>query len=207
MKSYSLPIGKWNADWALGPIRNKREEIIYLMRMIKILLVGQQLEASHTMGEIRLVVSKMSRLFLFFPGKYISVNFPFTVIEREGQIIFNSPFVSEVDSRITSQILAILEQAELFDSDCVLTFAEGVYGTAEYLEGFWSLLRHLLLHEDGYVRYDYDPENEDGRRHPLHHYDIFYSSGVTFKVGLNGGLDYERMVDFLEVATDCHFLE
>ena len=63
------------------------------------------------------------------------------------------------------------------------------------------------MYEDGYIRYDYDEKHENDDVHPLNHYDIFYSSFSTFKVGLRDRLRTEDMLDFLDSNTICHYLE
>ena len=60
-----------------------------------------------------------------------------------------------------------------FNTDCIFEFADPIATIVDYNLNFWSFLRELLLYEDGYIRYDYDEEHQDGLLHPLNHYDIF----------------------------------
>ncbi len=60
--------------------------------------------------------------------------------------------------------------------------------------------------EDGYIRYDYDLKNKNGKKHPLYHLDINYSSGVTYKVGLRHAVSDSEFQDILDVKTDCAYL-
>lgn len=60
--------------------------------------------------------------------------------------------------------------------------------------------------EDGYIRYDYDPANEDGDIHPLYHFDINYSSAVTYKIGLNKPIKGNDFQDTLNIKTNCAYL-
>src|SRR5690554_7836340 len=71
-------------------------------------------------------------------------------------------------------------------------------------EYFWPFLLYLFMFEDGYIRYDYDEKNEGGDHHPLNHYDVFYTSLSTFKVGLRQRLVADSMLDFLDSSTICH---
>ena len=73
-------------------------------------------------------------------------------------------------------------------------------------ENFLGFLRELLLMEDGYIRYDYDEEHKNGDLHPLNHYDLFYSSHATFKIGLNAILSEDEFVDLLDIKSDCKYL-
>lgn len=47
-----------------------------------------------------------------------------------------------------------------------------------------SIVSLLITVESGYIRYDYDPIHTNGKIHPLHHLDINYSLGATYKQGL-----------------------
>ena len=63
-----------------------------------------------------------------------------------------------------------------------------------------------MLAEDAYVRYDWDEKRADGHRHPVHHLDLGYSAGGTFKVGLREAIDRAALVAILDIETDCHYL-
>ena len=80
-------------------------------------------------------------------------------------------------------------------------------------KNFWIFLREILLSEDGYIRYDYDEKGynlarEEGQehRHPLHHYDIFYTNKATFKLGLHSSISESDFYHLLNVKTDCKHL-
>ncbi|OSI12532.1 hypothetical protein BWD07_05380 [Neisseria canis] len=70
----------------------------------------------------------------------------------------------------------------------------------------YEILNSLLIMEDGYIRYDHDEERENGKLHPLYHYDIFYESGNTFKIGLTQKINVENLIDFVDITTDCHYI-
>lgn len=209
MKVKSFPIGDWQTANLTEPIRNKREAILLLMHVIKLILVHDKKSPPDPVaGEIRLIVSKMSRIFLLFKEKYISFRLPFTLIEKpDGSISFRSAYIEEIDSQVTSQIIACLKDNKLDESTDVLEWADQISDTEVYSPGFWPTLRDLLLSEDGYLRYECDSEHQNGRLHPLHHYDIFYSNHVTFKVGLETSINSRTMIDLLERETDCHFFQ
>ena len=64
--------------------------------------------------------------------------------------------------------------------------------------------------EDGYIRYDYDEDGYNNAksigaedRHPLNHYDIFYSSQNTFKIGLNNKINEDSFIDFIDINKKC----
>lgn len=149
----------------------------------------------------------MSRLFYFTKDKYFSVNFPFAATETEEGLIYSSEHISDIDSRVTSQVLSVISSEDSFGADCIFEFADPIATIVDYDLNFWSFLRELLLSEDGYIRYDYDEEHQNGLLHPLNHYDVFYSSGATFKVGLKQKIERETIIDLLQTESNCHFLE
>lgn len=207
MKRYSYNIARWNLDEIFSPIRNKRDSIRLLMKTLKLMITNQEVSEQHTIGQIVLVISKMSRLFYFSNDKYFSINFPFFVTETDNGLIYYSNHISDIDSRVTSTVLSILSSVDQFDADCVLEFADPIATIGESNQEFWPFLRELLLHEDGYIRYDYDEERENGQLHPLNHLDIFYSSEITFKIGLRQKIEKESLIDVLRIETDCTYLE
>ena len=67
--------------------------------------------------------------------------------------------------------------------------------------------------EDWYIRYDYDEENyKKAKRywkehtHPLNHYDLFYSSNATFKIGLLNEISSNDIIEFLDLKKECQYL-
>lgn len=207
MKRYSYNIAQWNADEIFSPIRSKKDSIRLLMKALKLMITNQEVSEQDSIGQIVLVISKMSRLFFFSKDKYFSINFPFFVTETENGLIYYSSHISDIDSRVTSTVLSVLSSTDQFDANCVLEFADPIATIAESSQEFWPFLRELLLHEDGYVRYDYDKEHENGQLHPLNHLDIFYSSETTFKIGLRQRIKTESLIDVLSIETNCTYLE
>lgn len=181
--------------------------IALLMKTIKHMLVNYRLDNQLIKGKIVLKVSKMSRLFFISQDKVFSINFPFFVSDTNNELSFYSNDGHEVDSKVTSDVLSILTSDTVLNSGDVIAFADFICDIADYNTGFWSLLRGLLLFEDGYIRYDYDEKYENGFRHPLNHLDIFYGSGSTFKIGLRRSITQDHLMDLLDLETDCHFFE
>lgn len=207
MKQYFFDIGLWQADELFAPIRNKRDTIRILMKTLKIMLANENVNADKLAGEIVLVVSKMSRLFYFSEYKYFSINFPFTVTESDRGLIYSSKNIEDVDSWITSQILSIITAEHSFESCSIYDFIDPIASVTEYHASFWAFFKDLLLYEDGYIRYDYDEKNQDDSLHPLNHYDVFYSPGATFKIGLRSRIHREVIIDLLRLESKCHFFE
>lgn len=206
MKTFSFDIDKYQAEWILRPIRSKGDVIVLLMRAMKVMSLRIDLQPDLVVGSIILHVDKTSRLFFVSERKIFSINFPFFVVESDLGLDFKSNNHSDVDGRVTSEIIALLDSGAVFDSSDFVIFAEALFALCDLDYQLWALIRDLLAFEDGYLRYDHDPVNEDGHRHPLHHIDVFYSNSSTFKIGLVHAIDQVYLNDVLSAASNCHYL-
>jgi len=207
MKQYSFGLDERLLREFFKPVRSKKDVISVLMKSMKLMLVGDHVPDEKKVGELVLMVSKMSRLFYFSEKKYFSISFPYLVNEVENGVEFSSKTISHIDNQITSDVLSILSQEDLFGTDCAYEFIEPIVDMENHEPLFWPFILGLFMHEDGYVRYDFDEENEDGNLHPLNHYDFFYSSFSGCKIGLREKPAKERMMDLLMIESNCHFFE
>ncbi|MDC9726079.1 MAG: hypothetical protein PSN44_09240 [Gammaproteobacteria bacterium] len=207
MKRYSFSINDWFARILFKPIRNKQDVIKVLMSTIKFMTVNYQVKPEHCCGEIILLVSKMSRIFFITENKYFSINFPFTVEDNNDELNFLFNGDCEIDSQITSEIIGLVGREDCITSSCVIEFADQVDTLAAQIPELWPLLIRLLTFEDGYIRYDDDAEHENGLIHPKNHYDVFYSSNTSFKIGLRDSVSTDSLIDMLSPDSACHFLE
>ncbi|WP_257294218.1 hypothetical protein [Endozoicomonas sp. YOMI1] len=206
MKRFSFKIDQRQVDQFFKPIRHKCDVIVALMRTVKIVIIGEQAPEEYTSGEITLIKSKMSRLFFFTENKYFSVNFPFNISESDGQIFISSRRINEIDNKLTSDIISLFSDADKIKDSELYEFFEPIMELADTNPSLWALVQDLLLFEDGYLRYDYDEDHVNGDIHPLNHYDIFYSSDSTFKIGLRDRISKETIIDMVEAETNCHFI-
>ncbi|MCA9925371.1 MAG: hypothetical protein KC421_23540 [Anaerolineales bacterium] len=207
MKEYTFAIDKWQAQWIFAPVRSKLSIIKLLMRTVKVMLVNAAVDEKDTTGKIILRVSKMSRIFYYSENKYFSIQFPFSVTESDDGLRFYSSHIDRIDSKVTSEVLSIVTNSNVFDAPEPLDFIEPVDEIFDSNPNFWEFLRSLLLFEGGYVRYDYDIIHTKDKVHPLNHVDVFYSSNSTFKLGIHSRIPLESMIDCLDLESDCHFLD
>lgn len=161
-----------------------------------------------------IVIGKFQRLFVIGERKIFSIQFPLSISKSQNIGEANAFFLdgSPIDSYTISRVSAIIHNDfQDFDND-FYSFADSVLtehsaipniGSQAYNEVVWKLLKRLLLLEEGYIRYDYDPENFDLETHPLHHLDIFYSPECTFKIGLDKSIEHTSFIDILDVSTRC----
>ncbi len=208
-KQFDLDIDEYQAATYLSAIRSKRDIVVLWMETIKNFLAGQPAEGPRVSACLTIRVDKMSRLFCTSEGgkKIFSVGFPFSVSFGNDQYRFLSREGVEIDSRISSSIIALIDSSEIFGVQDFCSFIDPILEMSEYDPQLWTLMRELMIAEDGYIRYDRDEIREDGHRHPLHHLDVYYSSASTFKVGLGQQLDQPSLISILDLATDCHYLK
>ena len=213
MKEYSFNLSETILDRFFVAIRSKVHTIEILMEAIKYMIINPTIKEELIRGKMVLKIDDMSRLFFFKEGKYFSFVFPFFIKENEGEYKFYSNLIDDIDSMLISQVLQIITCDE-FKTNCSLDFVAPICENEEHCdEYFWSFLRELLLMEDGYIRYDFDTKNynvykERGEehQHPENHYDIFYSSNATFKLGLDKKIPDVDLIDLLDVNTNCKYL-
>ena len=201
MKKKEFILDHYQIDDFFKPIRSKRDVIILLMKSIKLMLIGDITPIKEPSGHMYLIVSKMSRLFYVKEDKYFTIGFPFKVIDNGNTLEFYSSFDEvKIDNKITSDVLALFSNK---------TFVSEIFFEELYYQSYLLkiLITNLFTYEDDYIRYDYDPVRTNGKLHPLNHYDLFYCSNTTFKLGLNKSLNIEKMIDCLSIETECHFIE
>lgn len=219
MKHYPFNLSKviYNKIFPLYRVKTKAHIIEILMEMTRFILLQNDpdfvIEDKDSKATAVLYVDDMSRLFFFSENKYYSIVFPFHFLEKDGQykIVFQSNI--EITPQLISKVISTITCDE-FKAQCSLDFIEPICNAQDECgDDFWELLRELLLMEDGYIRYDLDQENYDKaiknkeeHKHPLNHYDIFYSSNATFKVGLSNAIDNDSFIDLLNINSECNYL-
>ncbi|MCA0912422.1 hypothetical protein [Marinobacter nauticus] len=207
-KNYQFHLDNHQVGVFFRPLRRKEEVIRVLLEAIKLMLIYERPSANSDSGsKLILNISKMSRLIFESESKIFSINFPFKVIENDGELVFYTKSGLVLDNLISSEALAFVSQDSVIYGDDVLDFAGPIVETASDKVQFWSFIRELFFYEDGYLRFDHDFENENGNIHPLNHIDICYSSNVTFKVGVVEKFTVLQFLDVLDVTTPCHYLQ
>ena len=212
MKQYSFNLSSviYKKVFPEYRVKTKAHIIEILMEITRYILLQNDPEFvvsnDNSVGKVILYIDKMSRLFFFSENKYYSIVFPFHFLEENGKykVVFQSHM--EVNSQLIAKVISIIKCDE-FKAQCSLDFVEPICDIEDDCdENFWIFLRELLLMEDGYIRYDYDYEHTNGDLHPLNHYDLFYSSKATFKIGLSNKLNEKEFVDLLDINSDCKYL-
>lgn len=152
----------------------------------------------------------MSRIIYELKNKIFSITFPFNISKtEEGYDIYDSISEIKIDILVISKIINILNNFSSENEDIYEFLSQFDDGdnNEEVLDNIWKIFKKVLFSESGYLRYDYDEEHENGNIHPLNHYDIYYTSRNTFKIGLNDKIDLKKFIDLLDLETDCHYFK
>jgi len=176
-------------------IRSKIDIINCILKISEILLIKNHLPPSNNKNDIvvRIVVKKMSRVFLKYEKSIVSFYWPFIVSEDLNHIIsIKNSFCEKIDAKTIKFVEFIINSVE-FQDPTHTTSAHEKFEEA-YLDfdfdfsiepiHLWNMINYLLKIDHGYFRYDNDPSNTNGRKHPLDHIDFFYTNPCTFKIGL-----------------------
>ena len=211
MKIIERKIGEFFSEKVLRPVRNKQDVILLLLETLK-LINDRENEITNERGKVIICIDKMSRVFYETNKKAFSICFPFSIEEKDERYfrIYDSLTDVEITLQMISLLISIFKKdGKLGESlESVMDFIIESAEDYEYknIDDIWRMLFKLWYMEEGYIRYDYDPEHENKEIHPLYHLDVNYSSGVTYKIGLNGALQIGGLKKILDTTTDCAYL-
>ncbi len=195
-------------------IKSKVQILEILLESARYILHGKREEKINGYNKIIFFREKMNRIFLVGENKIYSIIFPFNLQIDNDAITLNFKNTIEIDSLSISNLIILLK-SPLINSDNCLDFIEPILDLEDYYnDKYWLIFKDLLMQEDGYIRYDIDEvgyleakkKNEE-YRHPLNHLDIFYTTGATFKIGLDNSIPENELIDTLNTKTNCKFLK
>ena len=148
----------------------------------------------------------MNRILYVSSDKIFSIRSPFNIKKVENELIFYTKCINSIENRITSEVLACIND-DRFESTSTYTFLESLEENVHNIEETWSLIRELMVYEDGYIRFDHDPEHDKGRLHPLNHLDVCYTTASTFKVGTYQRPCFDYFLQLLDNTVESKHLE
>lgn len=203
MKLIQKKIYSFQEDDFFSPIRSKVDYAKLIAISARSLLVNDDVKIDSD-SEMKIIVDKMSRLFLIKEGRFISLSFPFNILSENNQVQEITTYSGiKVNSKNISLVISILKNEQFQLNPSILDF----YANADSSELLGlNLLETIFQFEPSYIRYDIDPDNENGKQHPLHHLDLNYSTYGTFKLGLMKPIDHNYFEHILNIRTDCCFL-
>lgn len=215
MKEYKVNMTKKFIDLASKPIRNKNHIINLLLEAIPLINNGELIERPMN-NYIVLRIDKMKRLFFVIENKIFSFNFPFNIerkSESDNPVIYDSLTELELNG-LNFAVLKVAfeeifndkENQGILDIESELLQILSNFDNKPNKDQIWQIIKKLLIFESGYLRFDYDEENQNGKLHPLNHLDINYSSESTYKIGMSKIIDCGTFIDILDINTDSHYI-
>lgn len=211
MKRYSLNIDSNLIDY--HSIRNKWDVITLIIDITKILISHNcvhdiSILGSNNTDSIKVViyVDKMSRVFIIEENKIHSIQFPFIISSKLIQ--FNNISIDSFKLSILSRVFYNISSIKplLFFIERLWELQDELYLDDNLLCQIEELIVCLFTFEPGYIRYDYDVLRVT-EGHPLNHFDFYYSSNNTFKIGLNKEIDVEQFCSIVDITDTCYNLE
>ena len=182
------------------PIRNKNDCVSILLEAVENFIYHNE-----AIKEIQnnTMLLENGRLFVFLENKYFSIKFPFKIkIEEEIKFYINN-------IELNSIILSAIRYAFLNISNSIRDILSQIKEEYEQInkDEIEEIIIVMLLLDDGYLRYDHDAKNENGKLHPLDHLDIFYTNN-SVKLGLKDKLSQKNFVKIISKKYDeCCYLE
>ena len=187
-----------------APIRDKASFARLVVCAARHLLLDNVGASAMETSKMKLIVDKMSRLFFYKNNKYFSVAFPLTVfIDRKNVTEITTYSGKKLDFVNISAVISILDSEYFRNHPSLIDFpiepmsieASGIY-----------FLEEIMQFEPSYIRYDNDPDNQNGKLHPLDHLDINYSQYGTYKIGLSKSISGVYFENLQNINTDCIFI-
>lgn len=212
MNFHYYKMSRYLQDNVFSPCRGKAAVINRFAEIMAELCYAPEVDRRD--ANLIIAIGKFQRLFVIGERKIFSIQFPLSISKSQVAGEANTFFLdgAPIDSYTISRVSTIIHHNfqnldnDIYSlADSVLTEHSAIpnIGSQTYQEIVWQLLKRLLLLEEGYIRYDHDPENFEPDTHPLHHLDIFYSPECTFKIGLDKSIEHALFVDILDASTRC----
>jgi hypothetical protein len=204
VKVVERDIFQFQEEAFFSPVRDKVAYAKLLVLAARQLLLNTDSENVKVTSKMKLIVDKMSRLFFYKGEKYFSIAFPFTtLIEGNDVLELTSYSGKKLDNKSISAVISIIDSEQFILNPSLIDF----YIEPNSIESSGLfLLEEIFQFEPSYIRFDYDPENEKGKLHPLNHIDINYSQYSTFKLGLKETITTDYFENVQNIKTDCSFL-
>lgn len=193
-----------------------------ILEVSKLILVGNLVKPENAEGTFTINPDKrriyFSQILNSDEVKHFSFQYPFRIKKEEDVYVLRTYSQdTDIQSAHVQVILSLISKG-------VLSEARGKYGiqlefcslventlnelylSRSLVEDLDDILLELFLFEPSYIRYDEDLKNENGRIHPLNHFDIFYSQQTTFKLGIENRYNFDAFLEFLCNEEECFYI-
>lgn len=210
-KELTFRMSKQIIDMSGKPLRKREETILLLLYTIRMFDINQYLPDSRN-ENVRISINKMNRIFYVLEGKMFSMQFPFSIEsdnDKNKIVIYDNITGTIINSLMLSFLMEAFEKMNRQEADFDTMFEiimESEGNSSNFTtQNTWYLISYLLKYDLGYIRYDIDPEHENGKLHPLNHLDICLDTSATYKIGLNQQLKFDEFRDILDITTESWY--
>lgn len=211
-KEFMFRMSKQIAEMSIKPLRSREEAVLLLLYTIRMFDVSIFL-AEERSENVKISIDKMNRIFYLLDRKLFSMQFPFCIDDSSKEdelIIYHNLTGTVISPMVLSFLIEAFEKMNRKEMDFETIFEiimepevnEDNFTTKE----MWLLISHLLKYDLGYIRYDIDPEHENGRMHPLNHLDICLDTAATYKIGLNKRIEFDDFKNILDITNECWYI-
>lgn len=210
-KELTFKMSKKIVGMAEKPLRTREEAVLLLLYTIRMFDAERFFEDERS-EEVKISINKMNRIFYLLEGKIFSIQFPFCIdrnSNREKTKIYYNITGTEINSIVLSFLIEVFEKMDQEDIDFETIFdliMESEVNDNITMKERWLLILHLLKYDLGYIRYDNDPEHENGKMHPLNHLDVCLDTSASYKIGLDRKIDFDDLKNILDVTHECWFI-
>ncbi len=153
---------------------------------------------------------KLKRAFIVKSNQIVSFAFPFALYTKTDASGKDKVYINyrdnQLDDVIISHAMSIAQTLDLKKSTYAaqaksLDFSDPTKVIAA------RVFEVALALEPSYLRYDYDARACNGTIHPLHHFDINYTSDYTYKIGLYGELQHDSLTTIMSDGGSCWYVD
>lgn len=210
-KELTFRMSKQIIDMSSKPLRKREEAILLLLYTIRMFDINKYLPDNRN-ENVRISIDKMNRIFYLLEGKMFSMQFPFSIEsdnDKNKIVIYDNVTGTIINSLVLSFLIEAFEkmnrQEADFDTMFEIIMEPEVNSSNFTIKNTWHLISYLLKYDLGYIRYDIDPEHENGKLHPLNHLDICLDTSATYKIGLNQQIEFDDFKDILDITTESWY--
>ena len=204
-KFLKVPLDPSLHDDFFFAIRCKVDVIILIMRTIKYLITDVRVTRQEN-SNIYICVDDMNRFIYESEGKVFSIRSPFNFYKNNERVYFKDGSGIEIDSVMSSKLISFFSKQGVMNCD-INDLDDYVSDVFYDSESVFPLILNLMSFEEGYLRFDNDPDNFKEGIHPLNHLDVCYSSSSTYKIGVYEEPSYDFMHDLLNLKVRSKFIE
>lgn len=195
------------------PVRSTAQNLYNTLYLAEVLsMYSSNLEnAEGTNFDIALYLGKTKRSVVKSPSGYFSMHFPFSIVQNDGFISYNLDYLERpLNSALIYQVktcLDLISSGHYVPDDIIFSLHESHGLSFEQAMDVYELMFYLLSLDHGYFRFDDDQERANGRIHPRYHFDFFFKSQTTFKIGCEQRITPEFFTLMFDKDSESPYLE